>query len=474
MMIKNNIKIFLSVIGLAFAISSCTDKWDQHIEITDDITKNNIYEEISTKSELSEFTKLLKSSGYDEILAGSKSYTVFAPTNQAMGNIDPSILNNEESVAKFISNHIALSVYKTTSTSDTIGLKMLSGKVLDLLNNTISNVGISEPNKYSSNGVYHVINEVLTPKQSIWDYILSSGNLYAQNNFVQELSNIHIYPNNIDDTGEEDLDNEFLYEAYNVKNENRKFTYFVMQNSLFESEFGRLLPYLNRPGVDTTEYLAKHFAVKDLIFSGAYKLNDLPDTLISRFGVKIPVPKNNIVETISLSNGYVHVISNLNLSLEDKLITRVIEGEFPDVFVPNDKRANTFYRLKRDPNGLDFRDVMVQNHGVSLFEIGYRTPVLFSTKYKVYWRAINDIQANVFQQRLRIGGVRDLNGIVQNTIMLFPYVNVPVNDFNEIFIGEFTLTNAGDIPLALIGNNVTTNGNNTLTLDYIKLVPVIK
>src|SRR5690606_28210593 len=114
-----------------------------------------------------------------------------------------------------------------TSTSDTIGLKMLSGKVLDLLNNTISNVGISEPNKYSSNGVYHVINEVLTPKQSIWDYILSSGNLYAQNNFVQELSNIHIYPNNIDDTGEEDLDNEFLYEAYNVKNENRKFTYFV-------------------------------------------------------------------------------------------------------------------------------------------------------------------------------------------------------------------------------------------------------
>ncbi|HJY23473.1 MAG TPA: hypothetical protein VJ279_11330, partial [Hanamia sp.] len=65
-------------------------------------------------------------------------------------------------------------------------------------------------------------------------------------------------------------------------------------------------------------------------------------------------------------------------------------------------------------------------------------------------------------------------GTVTNPLAFFPYTNVELNNYNEVYIGDFTLPELRDINMTLIAANSGTNGNNTLTLDYIKLVPVIK
>lgn len=119
---------------------------------------------------------------------------------------------------------------------------------------------------------------------------------------------------------------------------------------------------------------------------------------------------------------------------------------------------------------------MSQNSTVSTFLINYKATDLYSTTYKVYWRAINDVQTNVFQQRLLIGTViRDNVIYVNESIKAFPYTNVEVKNYNEVYLGDFNLSQAGNIDMiSLMAFNTTTNGNNSLTLDYLKFVPVVK
>jgi hypothetical protein len=67
-----------------------------------------------------------------------------------------------------------------------------------------------------------------------------------------------------------------------------------------------------------------------------------------------------------------------------------------------------------------------------------------------------------------------MDGTVTDPLAFFPYTNVELNNYNEVYIGDFTLPELRDVNMTLIAANSGTNGNNTLTLDYIKLVPVIK
>ena len=81
----------------------------------------------------------------------------------------------------------------------------------------------------------------------------------------------------------------------------------------------------------------------------------------------------------------------------------------------------------------------------------------------LYWVALNDFQAATFTQKLGIG-------IATSTT--FGYTNVLSNDYNEVYIGEFT--NARYWPkydIFLTAANSTTAAVNPLVCDYIKLVP---
>jgi len=361
--------------------------------------------------------------------------------------------------------------------ADTLMVKMLDGKNLDFTSASISDAHIVTADQYASNGLFHIIDKALTPKLNMWEYILGSVQTSQQNNFLYSLDSINIFPADslAVNTGNPLLDNEFLKKVYNVGNEEKKFTYFLMADDAFETEETKLLPYLISGSQDSTENLSKYYTIRDMVFEGAYTRGTLPDTLISKFGVKVPINKSAIIgDPILLSNGIVYVMSSMDVKLEDRLVPTTIQGESPGGFTQTDKSLYTYYREKEDPSGILFNDIMVMNHGVPLFGINYRAPNLYSTTYQVYWRAINDIQTNVFQQRLRVGGVEGTDGTVTNPLAFFPYTNVELNNYNEVYIGEFTLQNIADVNMTLIAANSGTNGVNTLTLDYLKLVPVIK
>jgi uncharacterized surface protein with fasciclin (FAS1) repeats len=477
MIIEKKFRIILFMACLSAFMYGCTKKWDVHTDITDPNLRGNLFERLSQNTNLSEFNKLLVKSGYDKVLASSKTFTVWAPDNAALANLAPEIINDSAKLNQFIANHIALSAFSNGTAADTVVVKMLDDKNLDFTQGFISDAHIVTANQYASNGLYHIIDKALTPRLNIWEYILSTVGTYQQNSFINSLSSINIFPADSQavNIGLPQFDNEFLKKGYNLQNEEGKFTYFVMADDAFEAEKTKLLPYLIRGSQDSTQNLSAYYAVRDMVFEGAYTRENLPDTLVSQFGIKVLINKSAIIgEPVLLSNGIVYVMNNMDVRLEDRLVTTTIQGELPVGFSQNDKRSNTFYREKEDSLGVLFNDIMMQNHGVPLFGINYRATNLYSTTYHVYWRAINDIQTNVFQQRLRVGGTVGIDGTVTNPLAFFPYTNVELNNYNEVYIGDFTLPELRDVNMTLIAANSGTNGNNTLTLDYIKLVPVIK
>jgi uncharacterized surface protein with fasciclin (FAS1) repeats len=467
MNLYKKLRLVFSVTLISIAIYSCSDKFEDHVAVTDPIVNDNLFQQLSKNSSVSEFNKLLVQTGLDKVIASSKTYTVFAPVNTAIAAIDPTILSDTTKLKNFVRNHIAVSAFRTDMASNSLTIKMLNGKSIVLLQSKIDEVNITTPDKFASNGIYHIIENAILPKLSIWEYLQANTSTNAQANFIVSLDALSIYPGAQPDTKNPVLDNEFIRETYNIRNEEGKYTLFLMQNTSFNAEVAKLIPYLNRASVDTTRYLATEYTIRDLVFEGELKATTLPDTLLSKFGVKVAINKANIVQTIKASNGLIHIMSSVDVKLQNRLVPTRIEGENALFFRPS-RRANTFYRQKLDNNGIEFKDLMVQNHQVSLYEIGYVSPILLSTKYQVFWRAINDIQTVVFQQRLRVGSAN-------TPIAFYPYKDVLIRDYNEIFIGEFTLTTSGIVPLDLIGaNNNGTTGTNTLSLDYIKLVPIIK
>ena len=480
-------KLFIGF--LAIALASCSDPWgdrksdDANLEI--DITQA-----IATNPETSKFAEALVKTGYDKVLKESKSYTVFAPTNEAMDQVSISILNNTDNLVFFVQNHIALTAYSSVRNKASEKIKMLSNKYLVFKGSTIiDDATIIDADNYASNGIIHIVSKALSPKANIWQYVNSITSSSEMSKYLKSLTELNIYK--ADSIAKlvtfpglyaDSLSNSYLRNVYNLNNEANSYTLFLMQDDGYKAETDKLKPYLVKNSATRTNTYSSYFAVRDLAFPKAYLPNELPSTLTTRFGVTVPIDKTQIVGSpIVLSNGIVYIMKKVDVPLENRLVTTKIEGENNTSYFPStsSNRYTIFYRDKKDPSGNLFYDIM-QQHRVTEgpnFFINYAATDLYSTKYKVYWRAINDVQSNVYQQRLVVGTVFKTDGTIDLTtsLMAFPYMNVELKVYNEIYIGEFTLPQAGNInTISLVSTVTTTIGNNSLTLDYLKFVPVVK
>ncbi|KJD31572.1 hypothetical protein PK35_14310 [Tamlana nanhaiensis] len=474
----------LVVGALVVTVVNCSDPWDDRATTTDSNLNANLGESLLNVPELSEFGKLLTETGLNSVLNNSKTYTVWAPNNDAMAQVPASALANAQSKRLFVQNHIALTAFSSVSEQDTVTVQMLSNKFLEFKNGSvIADANVVTIDKYTSNGLYHIIGKALVPKQNIWEYLNARSGSNAMSNYItQTLTEFNIYQSDsiakadaLPEMYADSLTNSYLKNVYNLNNEQNKYTFFLLEDAAFNTEVEKLEPYLTKSNADSTTTYASYFSVRDYAFHKAVARENLPDTLTSRFEVKVPINTDNIVEEVLLSNGVLYVMSAFDVPLETRLLTTKLEGEEPFGFSQGDKAANTYYRDKEDLDGVPFNDIMVQNHGVNLFSIFYNARDMYSTTYQVYWRAVNDIQSNTFEQRVQFGGTFDEEGTIIDPIATLDYTEVPVNMYDEIYVGEFTLEEAGNLDLiSLIAANSSSNGANTLTLDYLKLVPVIK
>lgn len=487
----------LCTIVFAFGLAGCK-KWDDHTKITNQNLGKNLLEEISQNSNLSKFYEYLKKAGFDKELASSKTYTVFAPANSALQNLDPAIIADSAKLRAFIGNHIALQTYFTANAVQPVRVPMLNGKRVSFFNNKFDEATITAKDKYVSNGVLQVIDNAAPVYPNAWELLDSTKNNLQQSAFILSLTRKVFDPTNaiIDSINSQTgqpiyrpgtdsvLRNAFNTGVFDLQSEEKQYTFFILDDAAFNAEISKLTPYFKTSATDSTNNLASYAVVKDLAVEGVYTIDQLPPVLTSKFGVNIPIDKSRIVETRKLSNGVAYVISGINFDVKEKIPPVIIQGEnyrgfFDASGLPVTPRQNNvsaiFIRFKVNPNnGQQFTDLFAYNHGISALSIQYMARDLPSVKYKVYWVAVNDtlfvngpINPVTFSQRLAMG-VRGAN-----YLPVAPATGMAVtpNNYNEVYLGDYVQPAYGTLNMFLTAAASTSSTVNRLNLDYIKLVP---
>jgi len=505
-MVMNNQrnKYFILLMLVASILYSCKKPWDSHDQITDPSLTVNLLQQINSNPNLTIFSQYLAKSGYDKVLASSKQFTVWAPSDAAMKNVDPSILADSAKLSQFVGNHISHQLYTTNVPQPTMRILMLNGKSETFTRTTIENATLQQSDMYASNGIYHVIDRAITVKLNIWDYVTNTGAangnglttaglleqayLVSQNYVV--IDTPHSHQVGVDPTtGKPILGPPIAYINKNIykdgtnmdpSDETKQFTFFVLADPNFTTHTNIESKYFATSKADSTSKLTSFNILKDLVVQGVYSTKNepgtipMPDTIISAFGVKVPINKADIKFTYNASNGRVYVMDNVNFRLQDKIPTIKIEGESDPItgtpgawFARTDKIGNIYYRIKNDPNGVQFKDIFIESNSsgsiTASFYAGYPIPVMNTVSYKVYIRAINDTKT-LFSQQVNFGA--------PNAASL-PYTQVLLNNYNEVYLGTYTPAKYGYNSVFLVGANSTTSGQNSLTMDYLKLIPIL-
>ncbi|MFA9193037.1 fasciclin domain-containing protein [Flavobacterium sp. FBOR7N2.3] len=481
----------IAVAVLMLIAFSCSDPWNDRNTANEANIDKSLVEAINSSSEFSEFSKVLTATGYDKVLASSKNFTVFVPSNAAMSQVPVSIINDPVALKQFVGNHIALTSYSSVRDNDEVQIEMQSKKFLMLKgSSTIDDATIIKADMLASNGIYHVIDKPLTPKLNIWQFVASQSATSMMSADLLALKEFNIYQADSvkkvlsESVGagylSDSLTNSFLTNVYNLNNEKNSYTLFLMENDGYTEETDKMKAYTIKSTTDSTATYAKYFTVRDMVFNKKYEPSQLPSTLTSRFGVEYAVDKTQIVgEPIRLSNGIVYIMKKVDVPMDKRLVPIVIQGESFDLRF---NMSNSIASITRDfflPSAENINDVFVLNPGSALPRLVYQNRLkdLYSTTYRVHWRAINN-KTTVFSQTISIGGNYVVTGSTftfVNPLKTLAYTPVPINDFNEVLVGDFTPLQSGNIlNLTLLGANTATNNQNSLALDYLKIVPVVK
>lgn len=469
--------VALMVTSLLF---SCK-KWEGHTDVGNPDLTQDVMTALAGNANLSKFTEYVRATKADTLLTSSKTYTVWAPTNDALTTLDPAIINDPVKLRKFVENHIANQSWFTRDALTPIRVAMLNGKYQNFGAGKFDEASITNADRFVKNGVLHTIDKRIEVQQSIWEFVTGSTIIYAQNKFiagqnyedfdpalaiVDSISSTTGLPVYHPGTGIV-VKNRFNTRVYDLKNEQKQYTYFVITDPEFIKESDSLKVYFATGVPAVTDSLAKWNTVKDLAVEGLYPASALAG-LLSKFGTPLRLDAGFIVDTKKMSNGIVHIFSKIDVLNADKFKPITIQGEFPNGFLA-DRTGNTNYRTRYNPaTGADFTDIMVSGHNLTAYYSFYRLNEVPSIKYRVYAFAVNDFQTGTFTQNIIPKYfVAPSTYTTLATLSHAVPLSTAAGAYNELLLGEFTVTNYGTLEIQL-----TANATNPIVLDYMRLVPV--
>ncbi|MGJ7030126.1 fasciclin domain-containing protein [Niabella hirudinis] len=472
-------KVYISYLLLLSVIagSSCAHKWEDHIGIADPESQKNLYEVIGAQSDFSAFFGLLEKSGYADVLKASKNYTVIVPTNAAIQTVKGQYDFNDTAVVRsFVGYHIINSIYNVNELPDTIRAKNLRNKYVEFTHGAFDGVPAVQKNRIAGNGIFHVVNTPLTPLQNIYTLVTTKFPETYQAGLVLsfDTTTIASWINDI---------------RRPMVTENARYTYFVVDDDYYNDAYSKLTPfyythYDETVRDSTTAYFTNKALLRDLVVPGDIHIDGQTAVLTSLSGTVFSVDPEDIVTQFKASNGTVYRVKKLDCKLTDRVKEIKVLGALPAGYKQNDKRANTFFRSKRDTLGNLYNDIEIYDHKVTSFYVKYRAANAYSVTYKVYGRAImglaGDPQTATFTQYLQYFNpaavsvnepdlynlrVKDTAGA---TVTRVPFVVQPLNH-DEVYLGEVTQDEFGYLRLLIMSS-----GTGPIILEYLRFVPQIQ
>jgi uncharacterized surface protein with fasciclin (FAS1) repeats len=473
-MLSKYINRFLLLLVIPAVIAGCNK---YKIEPNQPALAQTLTDLIQQTPSLSKFNELLVKTGYDKVLASSKMYTVWAPDNQTLQSLDAAIVSDTAKLKQFVGNHVVNLAYYTNMPNPSIRIRTLNGKYINFTQTQFEDATIGTANQYVGNGVLHIINKIVLPKQNVWEYINTTT--FAEKAAITSLDYTAIDSAKAVQTGIDPVTGKPVYQpgtgiitknqlydrVGDLRDESQLYTFILLTDAALLTERNKIKPYVKNAVPAQVELLASLHVIKDLVIKGQYTVANMPDTLVSADGVKVPMNKTAILETHQTSNGIVYVMNQADVKLSNKIRQVKREGELPDGFSRTDKSGNISYRLRLNPiTSQQFNDIYIFNHKIPLFNVRYNIKELYSTKYKVYWVAPNDVQTLTFKQRFAVNDPLST---------AFAETQVDLKNYNEIYVGDYDAATFGSVVAYIVAANNGVDGTNSINIDYFRLVPVL-
>lgn len=493
----------LILLGFLFIPFACENPWEQHLdEYSTARATQNLLEIIQTTPELSTFSELITQASAEDLFTPTKLRTVWAPQNDALADLPADITNDADKLLRFIQNHIANGMYPQSASEEKFRSKMLNGKriTMDMAAATIDGAAITGTfNNIATNGVLHQLEQVIELRPNIWEYIESAEPGNSQIDFLNSLTGelfVDSLATIIDydpQTSQPIYDtvsgtiwyNQYLFQNADLRNEDSLFTFLVLEDHVFTEQYELFRPYLRLPATDPRDTVdfRNYMVTIDLVSSGSRTPEEIMGSLTSVNGIEVPFAPGAVSKTVHASNGVIYYLSSCDLTLEEKFPPIIVEGEAENKVLYPQTQFGGFTRIKPlASGGLDY---VFDDHDGSPARIVYQAGMVAATKYNFYWKAVDDFGGTYYGAqpdsliRQKIEKVINLPLAPLET--RFP-VHRPISDSllyvddlsyeeaSEKYCGSYTSNYYEDLWIHLIGSG----NNTTLTLDYLKIVPVFE
>ena len=172
-------KVYFAIaVSLAMLISCQDSEWDEHYGLNTVAPTQNVMQLLEQNSQSAVFLAAIKAQHLDTLLSQDQTFTVWAPTNDAMA----AYVSDGNDIDHLLKNHINRFVYTNSDLMDTtlVRIKMLNGKFQDFERSgsgyTFAGIGLGTGDLIATNGLVRPLTSVAPFYLNIYETINSNGN----------------------------------------------------------------------------------------------------------------------------------------------------------------------------------------------------------------------------------------------------------------------------------------------------------
>lgn len=407
----NIIKWFVVVWIGVLSFSSCNDVWDEHYSNNSgDKSDLSLTAYIESQADLSIFAQMLKISGYDSILAKPQTYTVWAPVNSVLSQVD---LTDTLAVKNLVINHITRFSHPTSNLNNKT-IYMLDKKFISFGR---ANSGFTfggkeliqdKSNIAVANGILHVINGYVPYMENIWEYITKAQDMDSLRNFLLSESeylfdvkaSVEIGTNEYGQAVYDSVitfSNSILDKIGHLHIEDSVYSTLLPNNKAWTDAYNKVKSnYKTLPadgGAAKQRYYSQLALVKNLVFRKVVSQPESEDSLVSTTGniFKTPGYLFTGAMPVNLSNGMAYVTDSLRYKAAETWQQPIIleaenssygrKYDFANLFVRS-SLGSAFDKQVSDDKYLLVEPTTVSNTTMSA--VTFPIPNTLSGKYRIY------------------------------------------------------------------------------------------
>lgn len=507
----NHSKLWPMIALSLMALISCQQQaWYEHFEDSGKAgSEKMMMEYIESEPQLDLFMQMLQVSGYDTVLSVSQAYTVWAPKNEALTSVD---INDTATVTEIVSNHIA-SYAISTSTTRSEKVFMFSNKLVSFVGDKFGLSTLTDANIKVANGLLHIIDAYVPYVPNIWEYAerlpgLDSLAIYFEKQDQRKFNLLESEQIGVNADNQPIYDsvfyesNRYLTQVANLNNENAVYTVLFPTNEAWEKSFDVIKNYYKTTeddgGFSKQKSLAQATLVQDLVFSGNFKEDGYPDSIIISTSGNIFNNPEDIFQgstTYDASNGVIYVTDSLRLPATDSWHTPIlIEAEnssYGRTALNAKVYSRTSYGTAIQTSGNRYLEVEATGTTIlSKTYVDFPIPDVLSAKYDIYCLFVPESIVNRINPKENMVNISmsyvDADGRLKNNVSLLKRVTIDANDTTLVHVAQMDFpycnvidenSSISDILVKLRIENAVTSSQTrlytrTMRIDCIIFVPI--